>query len=1564
MKRYKQYMGIPYEDMGRTNKGVDCWGLVRLVLAEQFYIQCPSYDYNNNDPGELALCIRNRDEASWIETEKPQEGDVVLLRQLREISHVGLMVDSKTFIHASKSCGVVAQSINDKHWKNRVGSFYRHSGLNKVRVIVQDSPFRTTTETTEHEPEILISDLVGKTVEKRWLQFAHVTVQGQVVKPKFWDSARVHRGALVNITLIPKKDSGVLRALLTIAVVVFTGGLGAGALGGLIGHTGLQIAIGQAIVGAVGMMLVDAIAPPPRQDMNQITGTAASSLYSIQGARNRVQQYGMVPLPLGVHRMVPPYGTKPYTSIEGNKQFLHCHFIVGEGPLDISDIRIGDTPIGNYLPDVEWEVREGYATDVPLTLIPSNVDETQLSVLLLQASSPTVRTVAAGTDRVSLDLTLPSGLTSIHDNGSLVCRRVGINVQYRTSPSGAYTDAVGKYVGTVAIGAQGSGYTVGTHYLVFTGGGGSGASCKVKVKVGYLTGVVYSIEMISYGEGYTSAPTVTMPASAGAGVGAVLTASMYSGYSFRDSTRQPQRKNFSFDLPSDVAYDIQVYRTTVDSTSDRVIDKVYWTAIRSISNEPTMNIDYYVGQIAVKILATDKLNGTVDTLSCLAKTKGLQWNPIGSVWDADQIINNPANLYRHVLQGSFRENPVPDSKIVMADLEEWAEFCYTKGFFFNYVIDRNMSIYETLAMIASAGRASYSRDDDKYTIVIDQPQTLPVNIFTPKNSNSLSKHRTYQKPVHCIKVRFINELKDFLQCERRVYSDGYNQDGSGGLIAATVFETLDWSGVTSPDQIWMLTRYQMACAVVRQKGYSLTSDFEALTCKRGALVQIAGDLFLAGLAQGRVQGVTASTITVRENCPMELGETYSVEIRKADQTFETLPLVTVPGDNMILTRTGGSDFTCAVGDLFAFGETGKTSLPVLVKKGRYNNRLGSTFDFFPYDADVYTADSGAIPTYTAIQSLPPDLVAPLPITNLTAAEYLYIEDGVLVQGVPISFDFAENELVDFYEVQQLAPNKPEWELLGRIEGRLFNIYNVFPGIYSFRVKAVRGVLSSPWLTLENEEIDALKIPPPDVVNVQSGFRGNTILITWDPVQDIRGIEYEIRFGTTFSGSILMINQPGTEFSPSQNGTYYIQAKSISGGALSENEASVVISEINLNFNAVQAVTETFVGSFDGACYRPITYMSRRWVGGSNPVGIPSEDDGWDVTINSGSAPTRLGSEMKFLTGDGATFIGEYNEDVVSDIWSVYFRVRCIDAGITDPSWQSSIWKDKRQAGAIAQQSGSSVYISLHSSGGTTGAPFSISGSGTVNVEVRIDTSLDLAYCWVNGILKSTVTLGPPQFSATEFPRIQFITSAGSGSIYVSEISGGNYLPATPTSAFAWYDEGRLGYYTTPTANQLDIGYNGYVVGSVTELVVSIADLVDGSPGGSVVPQIRMKPSGGAWGEWVDFTAKSYFGRYFDVRLKAVITEGLTAEVTSFKWSLDMEDLDQSGDDVAVLITGSSIVFPKQYQVKPVVLVTQDNSSLNDTIIRNNVSLTGFDVAIYDSTGTQKAGVFDWRSKGY
>ncbi|MFC7455456.1 C40 family peptidase, partial [Insolitispirillum peregrinum] len=100
-----EYIGLPFSDHGRTRDGVDCWGLVRLVLAEQFGFDVPSHDGSyrqTTDRDDLDRLISTERSSAWsaVPAGSEQAGDVVLLRCLGAACHVGLVVTPGIMIHA------------------------------------------------------------------------------------------------------------------------------------------------------------------------------------------------------------------------------------------------------------------------------------------------------------------------------------------------------------------------------------------------------------------------------------------------------------------------------------------------------------------------------------------------------------------------------------------------------------------------------------------------------------------------------------------------------------------------------------------------------------------------------------------------------------------------------------------------------------------------------------------------------------------------------------------------------------------------------------------------------------------------------------------------------------------------------------------------------------------------------------------------------------------------------------------------------------------------------------------------------------------------------------------------------------------------------------------------------------------------------------------------------------------------------------------------------------------------------------------------------------------------
>ncbi|MFQ5786189.1 MAG: host specificity factor TipJ family phage tail protein [Alphaproteobacteria bacterium] len=163
-----------------------------------------------------------------------------------------------------------------------------------------------------------------------------------------------------------------------------------------------------------------------------------SPTLSITGTRNRQRPFGVVPRVLGRHRMVPPLGAAPFTEIVGDDQYVRLLFVWGYGPLDLSDFRIGETPLSAFA-DVQAEHLAGWISDPPLTLFPKTVVEESLQILLKQSSSWTTRTTDPDADEISIDLSFLQGLVEFEADGTKKTRSVSVDIEYRVVGGGAWT---------------------------------------------------------------------------------------------------------------------------------------------------------------------------------------------------------------------------------------------------------------------------------------------------------------------------------------------------------------------------------------------------------------------------------------------------------------------------------------------------------------------------------------------------------------------------------------------------------------------------------------------------------------------------------------------------------------------------------------------------------------------------------------------------------------------------------------------------------------------------------------------------------------------------------------------------------------------------------------------------------------------------------------------------------------------------------------------------------------------------------------------------------------------
>ena len=122
------YMGLTFKERGRDRDGLDCWGLVRLVLSEQFNVDAPSYAadyYSVNNEQHIFHLIRTH-LGFWHPVYPSQAGDCILLRINKQPSHIGIVVANNWMLHILSNSTVSLERLDSLRWKRRIVGFYRH----------------------------------------------------------------------------------------------------------------------------------------------------------------------------------------------------------------------------------------------------------------------------------------------------------------------------------------------------------------------------------------------------------------------------------------------------------------------------------------------------------------------------------------------------------------------------------------------------------------------------------------------------------------------------------------------------------------------------------------------------------------------------------------------------------------------------------------------------------------------------------------------------------------------------------------------------------------------------------------------------------------------------------------------------------------------------------------------------------------------------------------------------------------------------------------------------------------------------------------------------------------------------------------------------------------------------------------------------------------------------------------------------------------------------------------------------------------------------------------------
>ena len=185
------------------------------------------------------------------------------------------------------------------------------------------------------------------------------------------------------------------------------------------------------------------------------------------------------------------------------------------------------------------------------------------------------------------------------------------------------------------------------------------------------------------------------------------------------------------------------------------------------------------------------------------------------------------------------------------------------------------------------------------------------------------------------------------------------------------------------------------------------------------------------------------------------------------------------------------------------------------------------------------------------------------LVGVNQYDLTYLVRGLV--GTPISQHPAGSKIVRLDDAIFRYPLTPD--LVGQTLAIKFLSFNIFGGARQLLEDVEPHYYQLTGL--------ALKSPLPDVQNFTTVYRDGHVVLVWDPVEDFRRPDYEVRKGNSWETAIVLGRTPLTEFATRGTGVYWVAAHS--EYAYSGNPASIEIEGADLVANVVASWDEAATG---------------------------------------------------------------------------------------------------------------------------------------------------------------------------------------------------------------------------------------------------------------------------------------------------------------------------------------------------------------------------------------------------
>ncbi len=857
---------------------------------------------------------------------------------------------------------------------------------------IQEHPFKSDLTMKDIESGVSLREAYEQTSPILPIENARFIVGDTIVEDYDFTPAD---DEIVCVKLVPEGDENTWLMIggAVLAVAGFAFGVATGGLGWVIG--GIWMIAG-GIMAGTGYL--------------NSTSFGDQEAQTMRGGNGSKDVWSPIPVIYGEHFIAPAFAAPDYTSLvesgrddKSDTHYLHQLYVLGQKPLIIDNVSIGDNMLFERRTMNLCRAKMTKLTDTTAVVEKLSLDgqtiDTYLSKSLGQkvtftgfsrpqnnkeftVLSSTTYTVTIATNNDIVDETTPTATVAI---GALFDAKVYTAVDARIITDGNFAiSPYPKLVNELSIQREIQ-YGANIPVTVTTPASVNKAEFTLSVPQGLygLSGNTKKEESVSVQVQVkltTDTTWYTLP-----------TVCKFEKY----KTQYNRDKKWEYTFPQPGQWMIRFQKMDRDLNSEEGCNTVYINniVVHKVDEngdplEPVSDLvkDDFVF-LALKIKATDQLNGTVNNLNCTIRqgnrvydrhmvadheydkwVPGYSSNPAAIM--VDLLTNSVINRYPLGTNGWATPETIPIDWDAMA---EWYEFCDDIGYTCNGVVTSMSTVKEELEKIAATGRATFVIRDGLYSVVIDKPKTA-VQLFTPRNSYDFTSQRQFNEPFDGIRVKFINKDIGYQSDEKTVFPKG---------TVPHKFDEATLTYITDERNARRFGEYYYNVKTLRQEMFTFTTDFEYLVCTVGDRIRLQHDVPLIGLASARIASLIlgAGQITgvlLDEYVTVEEGVQCGIQVRtklpdgsftiRGPYLLNTGGLAYTEGyaNTNILTLASpqGNTSLFAAGDIIAFGLYQQETNDLLITNIDCGDDLTATITAVKYDEAIY--DLSAFATWAPI----------------------------------------------------------------------------------------------------------------------------------------------------------------------------------------------------------------------------------------------------------------------------------------------------------------------------------------------------------------------------------------------------------------------------------------------------------------------------------------------------------------------------------------------------------------------------------------------------------------------